>query len=197
MKKAILLAACMMFGSAHATLIDFEGFGASQFVSNQVSGVTISSFENGVDTGLGGFLMVNGDPWSGLQINGNGVLTNCLTATCQFAEENRADVLRLNFDNFVDNLSLIFDGDGGLSTFNAYDSNGNLLESVMAASEPTTVNFTASAISYLDVLQQFDNFAYSIDDLSFDAVDVPEPSSIAVLALGLLGLGANRIRKAA
>lgn len=53
--------------------------------------------------------------------------------------------------------------------------------------------------SYINVDGDFDNFAFGgtqrvTGDVS--AVFIPEPSTLAVLGLGLLGLGANRRRKA-
>ena len=176
-------------GGANAAFIDFEGFSSSQLVTNQVSGVTITSFENGNDTGLGGLLIVNGNPWPSLSINGSGVLTNCTTLGCPL-NNNRADILRLDFSSLANNLSLLFDGDTGLSTFRAYGLGGILLETITPATEPSKISFTQNNIDYIDILQQFDNFDYSIDDIRYDSV--PEPATIALMGLGFAGMAARR-----
>jgi hypothetical protein len=163
----VLTCALSISLNTSAEIIDFEGFGSKQLVTNQIPGITITSSEDDSDTGLGGLLQVNGDPFPTLTINGNGVLTNCLTLSCTLLD--RADVLRIDFDNPVSGLSLSFDGDGKLSTFKAYNTSGAEIEEIIPSSEQVLISFTVSGISYVDIHQDGDRDAYSIDDLNFEA----------------------------
>jgi len=89
----------------------------------------------------------------------------------------------------------IADSAGGPETIYAYDSANNLLETYQA---PTGANVyfgierAAYDIKYFAITGDF----FAVDDLQFNATSVPEPMTMLLLGLGLVGLaGARRFRK--
>ena len=126
------------------------------------------------------------------------VMTNCANASLS-CPGNRADILRMLFDNPVDGISLELDSLGGLAvTFNLYDALDNLLETVAISSGGSIyvpVSFTASGVSRIDGLQPNDGWAWAFDNLTFTAGAVPEPGVLALFGLGFAVLAATRRRK--
>jgi hypothetical protein len=197
MKKILCLFGCLFFGSANATLIDFDTLPGGGVLSSGTSltnqyaseGVLFSAFENGslVDNTVVGNLV------------GSNYWYNCYPTICG----SRADILRIDFDSLVDNVSWVTDTEGtppgsGI-IFNAYDSIGSLIDSTSITISGTAIStsFSVSGISYIEMLQASDSWAWGIDNLSFDATTVPEPTSIILLGLGLAGIGLSKKRKSA
>lgn len=206
MKKILGLLAFWLFtGTANAVLIDFDtlpGGGAianGTVITNQYSalGVNFSLLENGS--------FISGayadQRWASNTENppnnsGNELL-NCYNGS----DCSRADILRIEFDSMVNNVSWYTDSEGGVSIlFNAYDASDNLLESISVVSlfpSFISTSFTVSGISRIDGLQPSDDWTWGMDNLSFDVAAVPEPTSIVLLGLGLAGIGFSRKKKTA
>ncbi|WP_246840604.1 PEP-CTERM sorting domain-containing protein [Lacimicrobium sp. SS2-24] len=202
MKKIACLLVCLFAGPVNATLIDFDslpGGGAvvsGTAITNQYSslGVTFSVLEDGI-TQTGGPLATTEFAPLGQQGNRLGNFYN-------FSTGFRADILRIEFSALVSNVSFDFfpQGDsGGQTRVLALDSSLAPISDTMTGISgfPGIQNFsvTGSGISRLDIFQPSDGWNWGLDNLSFDSVQVPEPSSIALLGLGLASIGFSRRKK--
>ena len=194
-KIAVLATLLGTFGvslGANAIIIDFDGLSSSEVLDEQYAslGVHFSAYENGLAVGS-----IAGTSLTGTYDTPSNVWSNCYPSICS----SRADVLRIDFDMSVENLQWYTDTAGSLQpTFNAYDIDGILLETVFATATSETVyalsSFSSSGIAAVELLQPSDNWGYYIDTISFDVASVPEPSVLALLAIGLVGVGFTKRR---
>ncbi|MFV0359124.1 hypothetical protein [Tropicimonas sp.] len=191
------LAAVFLAAPAFAlpVTIDFESFPGGGVPHNNVDvdtqyaslGVTFELFENGASVGPAA---LNNDYTSSF------ALFNLVSGTT-ISDANRADLLRMTFAGPVGSLSFLHAGWGDYTRFEAYDQSGTLLETLSGngGSAFQTVSFSATGIARLDVFQSQDNYAYAIDNLTFDAGNtaaVPLPATAPLFAGALLMLGAAR-----
>lgn len=112
---------------------------------------------------------------------------------------NRADILRMTFLSPVSGLSFLHYGFGDRTVFKAYGENGDLLETQGSTGGVAAFTFAAAGISRLDALQERDDFAYGIDDLSFArsaVAAIPLPATAPLLAGAIVLLGGAKRRKA-
>ncbi len=193
MKKYLGFLALLYVGVVNATVIDFDNLPGGSTLSAGTDlttqytslGVTFGAFENGAIVESIVFNVGTSNYWS----NCSGGGTNC-------ANTNRADVLRVDFDSLVNNVSWVTDPLGDLEKnnrsiiFNAYDASNSLLESTSISVNGNAIPtaFSVSGISYIELLQPNDNWAYAIDDLSYQAAPVPEPSTFALLGVGIISI---------
>jgi hypothetical protein len=176
-----------------ATTIDFTASPVGTIangdrISNQYAslGVTFSLFENGAPVGVGGLAFGNVPFAAGL---GN-ALFNTVGGIAPISPDNRADILRLSFLSDVSGLSFLTNGFTDITVFNAFDSGGNLLQSLTnTTGGVTTISFSASGIARVDALQGRDDFAFGIDQLSFISAAVPEPATWAMMLVGFGAVG--------
>ena len=105
-------------------------------------------------------------------------------------------VIAILFDFDVTNLGLRLLGGGGTTSFHFFDSNGLLMDTVTSANAASYA-FTSSQ-AYRGVAIETTRIAgQAYADLRFDrAVEqVPEPSTLAIFALGMIGLASRRFKK--
>ena len=181
-------------GNANATVIDFDNLpGGGTLASNTILttqystlGVVFSATENSSPVRsavISTFQPISGNYWANTDSGSFGP---------------RHDILSIDFSSEVENVSWLTQSYGSRAiTFNAYDSNSSLLESVTTTGDWLLTSFSASGIARIDALQPTEGWGWGMDNLSFDsATQVPEPGTAFLIVAGLLGLaGARRKMK--
>lgn len=194
MKNTLLLAATLLLtssGIAGATTISFETGAPALF--NQTTPLTgefkkTGAFFSGNGGGIAGSIL---DQASAFGINartGNDFLA--------FNTLNTGNGDTVSFATPVDTVSLfIGDGLSGNFTLTAFDGKSVIGTDVKTsqAGDYTKLSFSGANITSISFMSS-NLSAYVVDDLSFAAAPVPEPSTFALLGSGLAGLAALRRR---
>ncbi|MBT4740951.1 MAG: PEP-CTERM sorting domain-containing protein, partial [Rhodospirillaceae bacterium] len=102
----------------------------------------------------------------------------------------------IQFDNDVGSAGFFFRTNATTTTFTAL-LDGVLVESFAASTNLTnTSNFYGFTDIIFDEIQiSVASGGYNLDHFQFNEVHIPEPGSLAVFGLGLVGLGALRRRR--
>ena len=185
---AVAIALALAAPTASAFVINFDAIAAGTLVNAPISGVT--------------FQLDNGHSPSVSNVAGplNASPPNGLINTEAFELGTPAGNLSLTFANPVSNLSLSLtfeNGNIGYEVFQgAVSTLGNLVFDGFPLDTNTLDLSAFTGVTAVRLTHTFPNDYYVIDNVSFDVTDVPEPATVALLGLGLLGLGINRRRKA-
>jgi hypothetical protein len=83
---------------------------------------------------------------------------------------------------------------GGLTTLFFYGSDGSLVDTVATALFGS-LTFTSTQAFRGVAIQNTDPAGQAYDSLRFDAAQVPEPGTLALFGIGLLGMGLARRKK--
>ena len=169
---------------APAVLIDFEAgaIAGTTVITTQFAGVTFGD-------GTNDFIMDTGGAGSGQNIIGRFLQTfnsSVVPGSIKFDENVRAAGFNLRTNEDTTTFTAFLDG-VFVETFNATTD-------LVASSNFfgfTDIIFDEIRFDMAIVGQQ----GFNLDNLEF--ITVPEPSLVALLGLGLIGLGAMRRRKAA
>jgi hypothetical protein len=181
----ILLAAC---GTASAVIIDFDSLASGTTVTNQFAGdgVTFSGTNSPLTDG--NFQSSYGPLASGNILRSGGGTPN---------------VIDLDFSIAVDTVAgdIIFRETGFVATLEVFDSLDNLLATITTAPDTGTGDEVTLSLSAAGIASA--RFSFDVNDsiVGFDNLDfsgpsrVPAPATLALLGLGLVGLGAAGRRK--
>lgn len=179
--------ALLFTGSVNAAIIDFEGM--SGVVTNQYQSLGVNFTQTGsanVSNGAGwGIVGTNGQNFYGIQANAtitlwfNSILSEFFLDTSRSAGSQNTNTFTLTalLNSSVVNSQTILQG---------------------AIGDWTTVGF--SGFDYDQVVLtsgQGSRPVYGVDNISFSVNAVPEPSMLALVALGIVGIGFASFRRKA
>jgi len=198
MKKIVCLFTCLFIGSANAGIIDFEGLPqsaacGSPFTSLSASGFNFTTGHSHICNPTRTDLAFNGTDWFAHDSNSTITMTEASNSLFDFNGFDLAEIfinqssLTLTVTGFLSGggtVSQLYttdginDGGGALADFQTFSLNSSF-------SNLTSVTFSGA-------------LNYGLDNLIVnESVPVPEPTSLALLALGLAGIGYARKKKSA
>ena len=182
-------------------IIDFESETVGFSTPTTIDGVTFS-FTGDVDTGVSG-IATGGDAVLGYNTTVGGENFLRIAPVFGFSELG----LLLEFDTAVSGFGAYFTGledsisgtvslwdiDGTFSVFNLTDLIGGGVEFLGITDDQliSKVLFTETCDGGCDNSRDW----WGIDDIRFVTASVPEPSALALMGIGLLGMGFSRRRK--
>lgn len=183
---AVLALSATVQVQAAPVLIDFEGYAAGTLITNQYAALGVNFAQSSISNYL-----CCGTPTSALSSSTNGG-----------GGGGRTGYISILFAAPASNVSFGYANYGGETggTIEAFDVNNVFLESVSytpaSYANLETLNFLSSNIaSILITSPSVPTYMVAIDNLSFDANAVPEPGSVALLGLGIVGLALARRRQ--
>ena len=196
-RSCLVILAMMAFGLAAAqsvaadpVTIDFEGFGDGTSLTNQVSGIT---FSNAIVLTAGQSLNeAEVPPHSGFNVvsdDGGPLSINFASPTASFSGYfTYAVQITLEAYDSSNNL---------LGSINSLFSNNFLLSGDAGSTPGELLSFSfAQGISRIVITGDPGGASFVLDDMTIQApVEVPEPASVSLLALGSLALAAYGRRR--
>ena len=195
------LALTLFTSMANAILItvDPDDFADGTDISNVFSGISLSAIDGGNN-----ILLTNSvfSQTSSLASTGTQVFGHDGIFTQTWAQGLVAD-LRIDFIQATDFVSLDIIANNGFDPgfLEAYDSTGTLLGSFTTQGnlgsgipETATISSGSANIAYV-IASGLGGNDVALDNLIFNSATVPEPTVLALLSFGLLGVGIARRKK--
>ena len=180
--KFILLALLAIFISnpAHSIVLDFSSFSSGD------TGLSTVTNEDATFSVTGGTVFIYGPGDFGNFDNGG---------ICALSSGNCETDWSLTFDNTVTNFSF------EAAVYNPVDSvlveafNGATSLGSISVGANGLYGFGGAMITSLTFDDSSTGAGFGFGDFSYDRVGVPEPGTLAIMAIGLLGLGFTRRKR--
>ena len=199
--------------NASVITLDFEGVGNQAAINDFYNGGTDSQGNSGVDYGIS------------FGTDSLGCIDSDAGGSCDIANEPTADTIMfflsgssvLNYDaGFDTGFSFFYTSQRNVAVnvYSGANLTGDLLGSINLSNNSQNngcsgdpsgsfCNWDAGALSFAGIARSIDfggaaNFV-AFDNITFGSTnpdtEVPEPSGLAILALGLMGLASRRLKK--
>jgi len=137
----------------------------------------------------------------GVDSSGNPYVTDGAIHNSNNSWYPTSQILQFSFANLLENIAFNVDnyGSGNGSFWTAFSADNVALETGSFSSGGGLFALTATNVSYLQFNNNYANYSWNFGVLSFSASevsrDVPEPSTLAIFALGIFGLASRRFKK--
>lgn len=206
--SAVMLAAGMAVGGT-ASAVPFYGtpsgllspiFGTLIDFDDQPTGTPIGAYDY-VSMGLASITETTGAGAAFARYSGSQSAPNYIGTGSGYeiggASLGWDGTILFEFANLADKVGLgVADSRGGPETYSIFDSGMNLLETFNAPTGTNTYSgFDRTGMWDIKYLQISGDF-FAVDDLQFTATSVPEPGTLALFGISLLGMYGTRKRKA-
>lgn len=199
--KSVTLAAALTLSAlpaAQAAFIGFDDLASGTSLTNQYAslGVVFSGFENGTEIAP----EVRAQEFISVPASSPNYLTNFFNFPST-AGDDRLDEIRISFLAPTTDVTMVINTAGTNDIrFDIYDFSGAFVESVVRSGSGTdnvSISIAGSNIGRISAFQPTDLWWWSLDDLSFTQASVPVPGTLALMLLGMAGLGLARRHRAA
>ena len=189
---------------ANAGLINFDELDKGQYSGNSDFIVTGTNAEND-----GWYTPLIGTPGTDSDNTRSRYLCNSTDESPYNCYNNReGNIINFAFNEGIDSiiLSMYWGGPletrGGSPSVTSYDINGVMLETFGKTTSTATYSFnTATDIYSIKTDLGFPNdnleadWWYGITSIDYKVSEVPEPSTLAIFALGMIGLASSRFKR--
>jgi hypothetical protein len=188
-KAALAASVLTISGFANAGLIDFSSMADGVYSGN--SDFTVTTY-GGPESDASLIPLIRG----GFLCNSTDVIDPSCTV---YPTESIIDFdFNIGLDSII--LSMFWAGDPDNASISSFDISGNILESFgYLAGENAMYTFNSAddiySIQTNSGMSESNNWWYQINSIDYTPADVPAPSTLAILALGLIGLGSRRFKK--
>lgn len=196
---ALTLTLCTSMANAILITVDPDDFADGTDISNAYSGITLSAIDGGfnVITTTSVFSVTSTLASTGTRVFGHDGIFNRTWA------EGLVGDLRIDFLQATDFVSIDIIANNGFDPgfLRAYDSSGTLLDFFetqgdlgSGTSETASISTGSANIAYV-IASGLGGNDVTLDNLTYNSASVPEPTVLALLSFGLLGVGIARQKK--